>query len=442
MFLLNGFCKISSFSNNQAGLISSVGELSPESASYSKDKRYYRGRSTDTELVVVDSTRNDVDIEPPIEHVNTITLVSQYIFESAIGDRFTESEEEARSLITNEFSASIRNLTVGTMVNEGGSWFPSWVNYILENSEDNEITVWYSNDSFEYQYMGYTIVPVSPIESLDIFQQTKPTVLEELETFTIPTHHEKIKTLSDNVPYTQLISYNYTWHDREDEDSTTPTTWSVVVYGAAGANPTRIKRALQDYILANSQYGRADWIKVFPEIFTSTEFTVMPFWDHTTGMNETNEGAAYSPLITYEKFAEKTQWFLNTVEGLGSSEINSGDPRWNSFMPVHYKSLACNIIAGKDNPEEMDSLYKIFPDYGIVPPNSNDQSRLDNKTSTFTRMLIECIGYAEGLYDFNVIDHNYSVVETNGIKFYAFEYLNVEYRVMMHDKLQPQEVPQ
>lgn len=432
MFSLNGFCKISSFSNNQAGVISSVGELSQESISYTKDKRYYRGKSTDTELVVFDSTRDELDVEPPIEHINTISLVCQFIFESAIGDSLNESEEAARGLITNEFSAKIRNLTVGTMVNERGSWFPTWISFILENSEENKITVWFANDTFEYQYTGFTIVPVSPINNIDVFQQTKPSVLEALADFTIPKHHEKVKLLADNVPYTQLISYTYTWHDREDPESTHPTTWSVIVYGAAGANPTRIKRALQDHILANSAYGRGDWIKVFPEIFTSTEFTFLPFWELSTGLNETNEGASYSPLVPYEKFVEKSNWFFETVEELGSDGINNRDGRYLAFVPIHYKSLSSAAVAGADNPEGKKTLFELFPDYPIMPPKSNETSRLRLETATFLRKLIECMGYAEGLYSFNVVDHNFSIVEINEIKFYAFEYLNVEFRVMMH----------
>jgi hypothetical protein len=438
MFSLNGFCKISSFSNNQAGIVSGVGELSQESMSYTKDKRYYRGKATDTELVVFDSTRDESDVEPPIEHINTISLVCQYIFESAIGDSFTESEEAARGLITSEFSSKIRNLSVGTMMNERGSWFPSWISFILENSEENKITVWFANDVFEYQYMGYTIVPVSPLDQLDIFQQTKPSVLKALEDFTIPKHHEKVKQLSDNIPYTQLISYDYTWHDREDSESTASTTWSVLVYGAAGANPTRIKRALQEYILANSTYSRADWIKVFPEIFTSTEFTFLPYWELTTGLNETNQGAAYSPLVPYEKFVEKSNWFFETVEDLGSDGINNRDGRYLAFVPIHFKSLAATAVAGADNPDGKKTLFEIFPDYPIMPPSSVDTSRLDEKTTVFIRKLIECMGYAEGLYNFNVIDHNFSVVEVNNIKFYAFEYENVEYRVLMHPSRQEQ----
>lgn len=432
MYSLNGFCLVSSLADNTKYQTSPIGELAPESRTYARDKRYYRGRGTDIELVVFDSTRDQVDEEPQIQYTDITTEVLQWIFEQAIADDFSESEEQCRERIQTNFTSVIRNVTTGPMVNVEGSWFPSWITFIVEGQEENQIKVWLSDASFQYQYTGWYIVPVGPITNIDIFQKTKPQVLEALTEFTTPKHNEKINQLIDGYPCTQFISTEYTWHDREEEASTTPTVWSVIIYGIAGSNPTRRKRALQDYILANSNYPRTDWVKVFPEIFTSTEFTFIPFWERVNGENETDQGSLYSPVIPYEKFKEKASWFFETVENASGTDINNLENRNLDFIPVHYKSLGCLLISGENNPVDKQILTEIYKDYAMIPVSSNQLSRLSKKTTEFIRRLITAMGYAESLYDFMAIDHDYSIIEVNGHQFYTFEHEHVEFRVYIH----------
>lgn len=435
MFILNGFCKISSLSDNSRGKISPIGELSPLSASYSRDKLFYRGKSKDTELIVFDATLDNVDVEPTVAYTDIITLVQQWVFEQSIGDRFTESSEATRAMIQSNFITSIRNVNVGSMTFLNGSWFPTWVSFIKEGSEENQITVWFSDSVFQFQYLGYFIIPVGPTTNIDVFQQTKQQVLDELKDFNMPDHNDLVQIESKGVPYTNLITREYTWHDREDSSSTHPTIWSVIIYGAAGNNAARRKKALQDYILANSNYPVADWVKVFPEIFTSTEFTFLPYWELNTDKNLTEEGSMYTPVVSYEKFMDKAEWFHTTVEA-GDFEQNILFERNHSTIPIHYKSIVAHLVTGENNPVDKQVFTEIYEDYGIVPISSKQVYRVSPRTVEFTRMLITAIGYAEGLYSFNVIDHDYSIIEINGHKFYTFEHDNVEFRVYVHPRKQ------
>ncbi|MGK7530413.1 hypothetical protein, partial [Salmonella enterica] len=67
-----------------------------------------------------------------------------------------------------------------------------------------------------------------------------------------------------------------------------------------GRNPSRIKQALRDYILANSSFTVALGVKVFPEIFTTTKFTIVPGWSIRGIPNEEDVAALYSPILPYD----------------------------------------------------------------------------------------------------------------------------------------------
>ena len=436
MFKLNGFCKIIPFVDNGKNAISPIGELSPTSMTYSRDKRYYRGKATDIELMVFDSTTNEVDIEPVLAYTDPITTILQWVYEQAIGDNFNSSDDAARELIQSQFTGIITDVACGTMLIAKGSWFPTWVSFVVSGSEDNLIKLWLSDAAFQFQYTGYYIPVVSPLDDLDIFHRTKPQVLEALKGFNIASHNEKINEVIGGIPCTNFTTTMYTWHDREDATSMTDTYWSVVIYGAAGNNPSRRKRALQQHILANSTYTHAEWVKVFPEIFTSTEFTFIPFWELTTGEDLTDRGSLYSPIVSYDKFVKKAQWFFNTIEGLESVDLNNLDGRHLNGIPVHYKSLSCVLISGDNNPVDKSVFELIYPDYAMIPVSSGELSRTSLKTSTFIRMLVTALGYAEGLYEFNVVDHDYSIVEINEHKFYTFEHDYVEFRIYIHPEAQ------
>lgn len=415
---------------------SPIGELSSTSESYSRDKKYYRGKATDIELVVFDSTDDNGGFDPSLDHTNTITDVLQWIFDKSIANTFTSSADVARELVQAEFSAQISDVSITAMELLDGAYYPKYVSFAIQGLGENKVSVWLSDPTFKFQYVGFEILGVGPTSNFDIFHRTQAEVEATLADFTIDSHNRDINKVIGEYPCTTFKTNPYSWFDKEDNTHTLQTYWSVVVYGAAGNNPSRIKRALQDYILANSNYTRSEWVKVFPEIFTSTEFTFLPMWENTTGKELTNRGSSYSPIFPYEQFKEKAQWFFETVELKDSVDINNLDGRYLDFIPVHYKSLASVLVSGEANPEDKRIFKELYPDYSMIPVGSGELSRVDPVTSEFIHKLVTAISYAESLYGFDIIDNNYSILKQNNVAFFVFEHLNIEYRVLVHPDAQ------
>lgn len=436
MIEINGFCRIPSMIDNSKESTALIGELSSTSYSFSRDKKYHRGRATDVELVVFDSTKENTDYELTLDDINTITDVLQWTFEKSVSNVFTASSDAARELIQSNFSSTIADVSVSAMEFVDGAYYPKYVSFNKLGIGENKISIWLSDTTFKHQYGGFEILAVDPKISLDIFHRTKGEVEEALSDFTIEKHNSDITDVIGEYPCTLFKTNPYTWFDKEDKTQHLSTYWSVVVYGAAGNNPSRIKRALQDHILANSNYPRSEWVKVFPEIFTSTEFTFIPMWENENGHNLTNRASTYSPVFPYEQFKEKAQWFFETVELKDSVDINKMLERNLSFIPVHYKSLGAVLISGESNPEDKQVFTELYKDYSIVPVSSNELSRVEPDTSEFIYMLVTAISYAESLYGFEVIGNEYSVLKLNGVAFYVFEHNNIEYRVLIHPDAQ------
>ncbi|MCT7475912.1 hypothetical protein N5V81_13095 [Escherichia coli] len=184
-----------------------------------------------------------------------------------------------------QFNSVISGVQSGAMIQTNSNWFPRWVSWKLETTADkvedpsdvnNQIILWFADEDFNQDYTGFEIEVQMPILPVDTFLAVKSVVEKAMEGFNLPDHHNKINELADGYPYTSLITnIIYTWHDQEDLiHSSIP--MSVIIYGRAGRNPSRIKQALRDYILANSSFTVALGVKVFPEIFTTTKFTIVP----------------------------------------------------------------------------------------------------------------------------------------------------------------------
>lgn len=436
MITIDGFCRIPAMSDNNEGKVSPIGEISSTSESFSRNKQYYRGNADDVELVVFDSSDGAAAYELPLEHINTITEILQWVFDKSITSTFTSSADSARSLVQANFSNLVSDVTITAMELLDGTYYPKYISFELQGSEENKVSVWFSDPTFRYQYGGFEFISVSPIAKVDDFHKGMSGVVESLSEFSISKHNSDISASAGEYPYTTFKTKPYTWHDREDASQTLETYWTVIIYGAAGNNPSRIKRALQDHILANSIYPRTEWVKVFPEIFTSTEFTIIPLWENTGAVNLTDRSSTYSPIIPYEEFKTKANWFFETIEDNDSVDINNLNDRYLDFMPIHYKSISALMISGEANPPGFQKFTDIYPGYSNIPSNSGEMSRIPDKASNFIIMLMTCMGYAESLYGFEVVDNDFSVLIQNGHAFYVFEDLKVEYRILIHPDAQ------
>lgn len=426
-YTLKGFIKIPTLAMNTVGDLSPLGELSDESYSYAREKGFYQqADKPNVELISFTSmdVPNGEKKEVPATFSTHVLEVSQWIFEQAIANLTSSDSESFRRMLLAQF-IDIEDLEVGDMEVARGSWMPTYIRWKLSGSdvEDNSIRIWFADEAFAAQYDDYEIIVIPPITPVDTFQKVRKEVEAALAKFNLPDHHLHVLERTKNDPYTFLITKVYNWVDREEPTFMIPTNWSVAIYGIAGRNPALIKQAIGDWILANSAYTKPDWVPVFPEIFTSTEFTILPLWHQRSVVDETIRGSLYSPLVPYNGILELAKKYID-IPNAGHIE------KYLTVGGIQFKSLAMLTCGGVENRLNMFTLQDVFPDYAIIPTSSVDFNRMEKRTALFIQQLVNAVIAAEEMDEYSYIGAGLARITRNGRLYVVFEYENFLYLIL------------
>ena len=426
MYILKGFINIDALANNTPGSISALGELSNVSNTFSIEKGYHQRDGYPNVELVSFASRYDAGpaVTVPAKYSDHVCIVTQWMFTQALQNKFTDNAEAFQRLLLQQFGADISDLEYGKMATAKGSWLPSYIAWRYEKAgEENQIRIWFSDEAFKAQYDEYQIVVVPPIEPVDVFMKTKPDVSAALLNFNLPDHHKKVAQLTKGEPYTNLVTNDYPWFDREDPTATLMTSWTVAIYGAAGNNLELIKKAIADYILANSAYSRQEWLPVFPDIFTNTEFIFVPMWHRRSVPDETPRGALYSPLVPYDGLLALVKKF---VQYAPDSHISK-----NMLIGgMQYKSLAAVVIGSEENRLGRFKLTDLFPDYALISSTSTDFNRMCANTVEFVQKLIVAVIAAEMMDEYSFVSQGCVHITRGDVDYVGFSHGDVNFLVV------------
>ncbi len=437
LYRLKAFVSIPAFCNNTPGRTSPLGELSDFTKTYSREKGEYAKAALPNVKLISFTSKQDGSNEKlvvPARITDHVLSVSQWSFNHSISGDFSSAEDSYKNLLLGEYGNLIKNLEVGKMEQANGNWLPAYVKWQLDDGgAANELRIWFSNEAFKSQYDDYEIVVIPPIVPVDTFQKVRKEVEAALSKFNLPDHDDTVQeTVGDDNPYTIRKTNDYLWHDREDADATLNTSWTVAIYGIAGNNPALIKDAIGDFILANSAYDKPDWIPVFPEIFTSTEFTILPLW-HNIGVKDATVAASlYSPIVPYNEILPLAKKYL----GITNSDHLT---KYLSVQTLHYKSIAYLAVGGTDNRDNKYSLKDYFPDYILISPQSPDINRISDTTYNWLMMLTKALITAEEMDEYSFIGADLARIERDGRMHVGFEFDKVLYLVLARGSMD--EVP-
>lgn len=443
MFSLQGFIQITALKDNAPeGAVSPVGELSDLSLTAAKNKQYFAKANGQVEFVAFTYERNGIKVKVPAHFTDHVLALSQWIYSQAVQGVLTNDELAFQRLFVGEHQQTTSAVQSGGMVQCNGNWFPRWVSWKFETQADkvddpadleNRIIIWFADKDFDEGYQGYEIEVQMPIKPVDTFQSTKSVVAKAMESFNLPDHDDNVNKLAGLYPFTARKTHNFTWHDRENRDSTMMVPMTLIIYGRAGLNPSRQKQALREHILANSEHPVADWVKVFPEIFTSTMFTIVPCYKIRGVPNLEDQAALYLPMPSYDLIAKAVSKFGAWSQPAVGEKTNSVPVPTTDVcvLPTLFKSLTSTVIAGAENEEGKKTLQEIVPDYALIAEGP-DFSRISAETAEWIRLLFQAMIAAEEYHDYNSsFDIAKHVDETNPELYYwVFEYKNVEFRVV------------
>lgn len=418
-YSLKGFVGYGALASNVPNVVSPLGELSVYSETFAKDRLLF-GDTTNTspetsiKISVFSSLRADTgaQIAVPEKFAETLNEVSRWAYAQALNGQFSADTEGFRQQLLAEFDGLIFDVTVGAMVQQSTIWLPSFVTFYIDKDQyagytwptgseyldKPRLKLWFSDAAFSSQYDEFKLEFIAPVDNLDDLFLTSDQVLQRVRARTAVQLTQKIQTLADRKPYTILKSIPFTYHDPLDEEYTFSTDWTFLIYGAAGDNIDAIKEELSQWILDNSTHTREEWVSIFPDIFTSTEFIITPMWNQHAVPNMTLDAGVYSPSVRVQRALDVAN---GTCVGTNYNAVHIGGNL--CVVSCMYKSISLLICGGPENRDGNARFDREYPDYMAVVTSSPDFNRMQPATQAWINKIYEMLVVAEEMTEFSDI---------------------------------------
>lgn len=433
MYKLKSFVTIESFILNQVNAVSPIGEISTHSLTFAKDKGVYANLTTpELTLYAFSSTSNTTaGVVVPTAVSSKLFEVINWVHKKQIINGAPTDRVTFVADLVEQYGDALGSLSCGDMIEvKSGVWMPEWISGkvlgIVSTSfaYDNEVMVWLSNNSFAAQYDEYALTVIPPLKNIDAFFGTKASVVAALAARTLPQIMLEAQAAKGGFPETVVAAEEYNWVDPVSA-SLTPTSWTFLIYGAAGDNEDSIREAIRAYIAANSSHTEAEWKTIFPDIYKSTEFMIFPRWHNYAVADRVLQAGTYSPVVMMKK---ETTWLkarLTVAMGYSTAFIDTHA----SIMPTSYKSLALLITGGPDNRSSLFDITRVFPDIINVPTSDTLFELMAEPTQEWLLKLQAMLIVAEKASIYSVLPSGMQRLVRNGILYITSRYAGITYLV-------------
>ena len=426
MYSLKGFITIPIFEDNVVGSVSPIGELSTRSRTYSREVGLYADELYQNVNLVSFSSQDETGkIEVSPAYRDNVLKVTQWIYEQCIDGTFSNDGSALVSAILTEFSPDLEDLSIGEMVTDGTYWLPEFITWKAKNTGpdegsglttvDNQIKLWFSDESFQSQYDEYEIVVIPPLENLDQLFDLYETVNDLISARDLSNKILNVENATGGDPYTYLRNESFDWLDQFSDTNTIETNWLVAIYGIAGNNIDNIKNALTTYALENSSHTREEWLVIMPDLFRISEFIIRPLWEFYSIPNETLVAGIYSPV---GRVKDLTALAEEACVGYETNHVTDVV----EFINFIYKSIGLLIVGSPENRDGLIVFSDFITDYINVPTTSLDFNRMQPETQEWVNLMYSMVKEAEEMTDFSTLEVGFSRVYRDENMYVAYNF--------------------
>jgi hypothetical protein len=419
MYIQKSFIINTTYANNTPGSVAVLGEMSPISWTFSREKGVYSDKVNAPDLVLYSFISKDDATAIPVP-----TLIAAQTLDicNFVYSQNTSAAVLLENLLTT-YVGKASDFACGNMITDGTHTLPEWVSWkCLTDSahSDNFIKVWFVDESFQQQYDETEIYVIPPLDALDNFFKAGDVVQGYVSALKSSEAMDRIQAARQEYPDTITRTNTFNYIDPLNSAHTIATDWSVLIYGPAGDNTDSIKDAIMAYILAHSTHDRDDWVKIFPDIFKRTEFIILPLWDQFAIPNRELTIGIYSPQMDFAEVANKMKQFATQYP---STHIDT-----NLSMYSHpYRSIALLSVGSPDNRNGIYKLSDMFKDLIAVSSTSLDFNRMSLLTQNWAVEIEKMLVAAETVTLFTSVPPGMTKVKRDGILYVTKSYQGVNY---------------
>lgn len=403
MFTIKGFMANEALFSNIPQEVYQFGELSTRSLTYAKEKGFYSNPSIpDIRFVsFISKDQSDVLFPVPTFASNHLLAVGQYLYNRYNASTITTDTNALISEITAQFNSPTVNISLMEIVNiaidfsNNTKRLPEYIHWIVEDVVANEIYdlyVWFGDQYFATQYTDFEIVVIPPIPNVNNFYGTVASLDLVLAGITQGSIINQVDNKSEGFPYTHLVSRRVRWHEHFDFGTALrDVEWTFLIYGTAGLAEEFQFEAIRNFLANpfNTNLPLNIWQTVFPRVYETSEYFVIPYWEQVSTNIPTPIYRAMS------KPASAVSLAVGNIPLVADQLFLETNTTTVGFI---YQGIMGLVIGSPSNTSNLDfNISNKFPDYIDIPLTHPDAGRMSPDTQEFVTKINQLIQVAETL---------------------------------------------
>lgn len=434
MSKVKGFILIPALQINTPGENSQFGELSQLSLTFSREQGVY-SISQDT-LLHSFTSKNDLDVNivVPAAVQTASGEVAQIIYDLFSDDQMGSiaDVDELLLAVEGELTPGLLDDLIfydkveSTVTGQENYWMPGSAEFtVTAGGIDFNVRIWFTNEEFENQFDEWDIVVIPPvITNVDELNTIPSNINNLINTATnMANMLPKMQAAINGKPPTITGSLPLTWHDPSGGPSTYNTPWVFLAWGPYGSNSSRIRPVIKKYLDDNSSLTQDVWEVIYPELFETMEFYIIPYWDRIAIPEMGPITGIYSPIITdIASINSRGNLF---AAGLTSGQVSAG----LALLPALYKSILNVSVGNPSNTGGVIHINSLYPDYALIPTDHADFDRMDPNTKDFVIKMNQALAIAETATNASPIPSGFTREIRAGKRYIAFSILGSDFLI-------------
>lgn len=429
MYNLKGFVGIDALLGSDPSNVPAVGELSTQSRTYATGVgEYVDSNKLGYTLYAFKSATASGEVTVPPTLLTQVIAIIDWVYTIQRSQAAATTPIGLTNALVGQFGSQATSFGCGSLVTSGSNKFPEYVTWINPTVVTNDpatggqVKIWLADNSFQNQYDEHEIIVVPPVRNIDLFLSGATSVSTALSLLTYGDQVNAVQTARGKYPPTIIVARTFDYIDPTRASNRIPTNWTLLIYGQSGNNIDNIKAAIQAYITANSQYAAASWRPLLPDLYTATEFYLIPRWNNIAIPAMTLQSGAYSSIV----FPNKEVSYVKSIfSSVGSSFIETN----LAIIPSNYKSLELLAIGDAGNQSSEVSLADLFPDLINLPSTDTLFNMMSANTRAWISKIEQMIVVAETVTADSALPAGMSRAVRNNILYVVQEHNGINYLV-------------
>lgn len=422
MLTVKGFISIKEKISNEPTKVDPLGELPTYCVTYTKELGMYNHSNyKDVKLYTLYS-KNEAMEDVELSNIIQAEILKVYTEIKSYCDNNVKpiKKDELLRTVRSNLALIVNNFTIGKFVDSESDELPAWFSFTSINN-NFRCKIWLSGKVMLYDYDEFEIMVIPPVEDLNVFFQGLSAVEDALSRRSINDLLDIAQVAKDLHPETVTKVLTYKWTDRLG--NSIDTNWVVLIYGVAGDTSENIKDAINEYCVDHSEYDTTEWKKYFKELFSRTEFVLIPRFDLYSIPSLYTEEGMFRSIIDPNEAIQNAIYLL--------PYYSSEHIRYNTrLLPYDYRGITIVSVAGDTNIEGYKKLEDILTDYIPVNSTSTDFMRMTKETREWCLAIEEMLTVAKNLDENSDIPEGYRRVRRHD-RLYITKTINKVYYLML-----------